>query len=82
MASQLAGMCRQETTVRFGGWKAVKDRTQATELRPVSAGRYHLQLPTKVRVGVGCGEGCTKRSQMQTATLFPSPSDCGHIPKP
>lgn len=37
-------MCRQETTVRFWDWKAMKDRNQATELRPVSAGQHHHQL--------------------------------------
>lgn len=37
-------MCRQETTVKFWDWKAVKDRNQATELRPVSAGQHHCQL--------------------------------------
>lgn len=41
---ELVGMCRQETTVRFWGWKAAKDKHQATELRPVSAGQHHLQL--------------------------------------
>lgn len=41
---ELAGMCRQETTVRFWGWKAVKDKNRATELRPVSAGQHGLLL--------------------------------------
>lgn len=65
---ELAGMCRQETTVRFWGWKAVKDKNQATELRPVSAGHYHLLLRSLLsgKVGVGWG-GHVGRCKMQTA---------------
>lgn len=78
-------MCRQETTVRFWGWKAVKkDRNQATERRPVSAGQYHLQLCSLPQAH---GEGHTRTHEIQIAvmldlpSLFPSPSDCGHISK-
>lgn len=84
-------MCRQETTVRFWGWKAVKkDRNQATERRPVSAGQYHLQLCSlhQVQGGLGAhGEGRSRTHKIQIAvmlhlpSLFPSPSDCGHISK-
>lgn len=57
---ELAGVCRQETTVRFWAGKAVKDKNQAIELRPVSAGQHHLLLHglhgAELREG-GCGVG-------------------------
>lgn len=67
-------MCRQETTVRFWGWKAVKDKHQATELRPVSAGQHHLQLCSlhqvqEAWVDVGRGGAHNRRHKMQTASL-------------
>lgn len=86
ISSELAGMCRQETTVRFWVWKTVKrDRHQATELRPVSAGQYHLQLCNLHHVhgaggGVGggmlgaCGEGHTRTHKRQTAMMWDLPS--------
>lgn len=54
---ELAGMCRQQATVRFGGCKA-EDKNEATELRPVSAGQHHLQPCSSIKLGVsGVGWG-------------------------
>lgn len=52
---ELAGMCRQETTVRFWGWKAVKDKNRATEPRLVSAGQHTSSSVASTKFGgVGC----------------------------
>ena len=49
-------MCRQETTVRLWVGSAVKDKRQATEFRPVSAGQHHPQ-PCRLHEAWGGGVG-------------------------
>lgn len=77
-------MCRQETTVRFWGWKAVKDKHQATELRPVSAGQHHLQLCSlhqvqEAWVDVGVVGGGGTQQEIQDANSLPSDTRSARI---
>ena len=77
-------MCRQETTVGLWVGSAVKDKHQATELRPVSAGQHHPQ-PCSLHQAWGGGVGHTRRGiykqhpvMQDLPTLIPGVSKASH----
>lgn len=75
---ELVGMCRQETTVGLWVGSAVKDKHQATELRPVSAGRHHPQ-PCSLHQAWGGGVGVGWAYQERQTQTAPSDARSAHL---